>query len=67
MDKMRLYPVITVYDPSNNIIKPIFTRQKRFYNKISNEHNKTPIKLLSQEHIDMIGNNLEDIIDYKPI
>lgn len=63
MDKMRLYPVITVYDPSNNIIKPILKRQKRFYNKTNNEDDKKSIKPLSQDHIDMIGNNLE----YKPI
>lgn len=67
MDKMQLCRIITVYDPSNNIIKPILKRQKRFYNKISNEHNKTPIKPLSQEYIDMIGNNLEYILNYKPI
>ncbi len=67
MDKMQLCRIITVYDPSNNIIMPKLKRQKRFYNKISNEHNKTPIKPLSQDHIDMIGNKIEDIIDYKPI
>jgi exonuclease III len=62
MDKIRLCRIITVYDPSNNIIKPIFTRQKRFYNKINK-----PIPEKDKEDNNMIGNKIEDIIDYKTI
>jgi hypothetical protein len=52
--------IITVYDPSNNIIKPILKRQKRFYNKINN-----PIPKEDNENTDIIGNKIENIISSK--
>ena len=51
--------IITVYDPSNNIIKPPLKRQPKFY--IPKEKSK-------ETHIyayEMIGNNITDNIDFQ--
>jgi len=44
--------IISVYDPSNNIIKPLLKRQPKFYIK----------KYYDEESI---GNDINAIIDYK--
>ena len=44
--------IISIYDPSNNIIKPLLKRQPKFYMK----------KYYDEESI---GNDINAIIDYK--
>ena len=57
MDKL----IITVYDPSNNIIIPKLKRQKKFYNKINKEPKIDNYTIL-KEDIDIIGNNIKDTL-----
>jgi hypothetical protein len=42
--------IITIYDPSNNIIKPPLKRQTKFYRPKETNINDNP---------DMIGNNID--------
>jgi hypothetical protein len=51
--------IITIYDPSNNIIKPLLKRQPKFY---------IPKEKLKETHIyayETIGNDITDNMDFQ--